>query len=81
VYILRFIIIFNTDMNCRKAGMGLDSSRLMEGTLRRSGLQRKLKKKRERERDRWPVTNKSHQISDEINLSFVVTGLPVAVHQ
>jgi len=63
-------------MNGGKAGMGLDSSRLMEGTLRSAGLQRKLEK-----RDCWAVTNKSHQISDEINYSFVVAGLPVAVHQ
>jgi hypothetical protein len=67
---------FNADINGGKAGMGLDSSILMEGTLRPAGLQRKLEK-----RNRWAVTNKSHQISDEINHSFVVTGLPVAVHQ
>jgi hypothetical protein len=33
-------------MNGGKAGMGLDSSRLMEGTLRPAGLQRKLEKKK-----------------------------------
>jgi len=63
-------------MNGGKAGMGLDSSRLMEGALRPAELQRKLEK-----RNRWPVTNKSHQISDGINCSFVVTDLPVVVHQ
>jgi hypothetical protein len=33
-------------MNGGKAGMGLDSSRLMEGTLRSAGLQLELEKRK-----------------------------------
>jgi hypothetical protein len=45
--------------------MGLDVSRLMEGALRPAAFRRKLKNS-----NCWPVANKSHQASDEINCRF-----------